>query len=84
MQIKEEDLSVTQLIFLKYIEWERVDATAKYIRNTGKKMPNGNSVQPSHVSATLDSSPKEVPNGVQNIAKSIFKKNRSLAYRISS
>lgn len=82
MDQPEEALSLTQFVFLKYILLEQIVEVARGARNGGRKAPNGNSIQPPHVSEILDSFPEDVIVGVQNIAKSIFKKNRKIVYHI--
>ncbi len=84
MEIDETELSLTQFVFLKYILLEKIAEVAKEARSAGRRAPNGNSIQPSHVSEILDLSPEDVVPGVQNIAQSIFKKNRKIAYRVWS
>ena len=81
MDQPEAKLSLTQFVFLKYILLERITEVAKEARDEGRKALNGNSMQSSHVSEILDTFPEDVIVGVQNIAKSIFKKNRKIAYR---
>ncbi len=82
MDQPDEALSLAQFVFLKYILLERTVEVAKGARNAGRKAPNGTSIQPSYISEILDSSPEDVVLGVQNIAKSIFKKNRKIAYHV--
>ena len=83
LRTKEESLSLTQLVFKKYIEIEQTAKVATYLRDKKRKLPNGNSIQPSHVSEIIDKPPSDVPTGVVNIAHSIFRKNQKLACRIS-
>lgn len=83
LRASEASLSLPQLVFKKYIEIEHTAKVAAYLRESKRKLPNGNSIQPSHVSDYLDKPPADVPIGVVNIGQSIFRKNQKLACRIS-
>ena len=82
MQQPEGELSLEQLTFRKYIEFEKLADTAKYLRENGRRLANGNSIQPNHVSEILDTLPENLDRGVIRIAQTILGKHRSFAARI--
>ena len=84
MNKPEDELSVHELIYLKYIQLENTTKAAKAVREIGKKRPNGNTVQPQYVSEVLSTNSINVPQGVMNIGQSIFKKNQSFSRRINT
>jgi len=83
MRTSEPRLSLTQLVFKKYIEIEHTTKVAAYLRENKRKLPDGKSIQPAHISEMLQSIPDDVPEGVVNIAQSILKNNQKISRHIS-
>lgn len=78
-----QKLTFSQAVFVAYIQKGRVDEAAKYLRKNGMKLPNGNSIQPSHISKTIESKPKDVHSGVVELAQAKLKSNSRAPYWIS-